>query len=198
MKYYYPFTYKQAIRCAIYSLIFIILIIGVRYSSDLNRVYYQFYALAFLICIFVCKYIFFQKRKKDAIYISVNAARCLKMFECLIVCMLLMVFVGILMVYKDRGVWIENRLLWQMVMLIVSSFASLFYSFIVIFGGKSYVSGSFGMNYDEIKEIVEINTYDIMGTGIKKCEIITKDNKTCTEKFTLDEYDFLCSILKSS
>ena len=198
MKYNYPFTYKQAIKCAVYCLFFLILIIGARYSSDLNRVYYQFYGFMFLICIFAYKYIVFQKGKKDAIYISVNATRCLKMFECLIVCMLVMVFVGLLMVNKDRRVWIENRLIWQMGMLLVSYFTSLFYSFIVIFEGKSYISGSFGMSYDEIKEIVEINAYDIMGTEIKKCEIITKDNKKCTEKFVLDEYDFLCSICKSS
>lgn len=31
------------------------------------------------------------------------------------------------------------------------------------------------MRYGEIREIVDVKTYDIMGTEIKKCEIVTKN-----------------------
>lgn len=50
------------------------------------------------------------------------------------------------------------------------------------------------MRYGEIREIVDVKTYDIMGTEIKKCEIVTKNGKKCKERFTIDEYNFLCSL----
>lgn len=50
------------------------------------------------------------------------------------------------------------------------------------------------MCYEEIREIVDVKTYDIMGTEIKKCEIITQKGKKCMEKFTIDEYNFLCNL----
>ena len=52
------------------------------------------------------------------------------------------------------------------------------------------------MCYGEIREIVDVKTYDIMGTEIKKCEVVTKNGKKCMEKFTIDEYNFLRSLCK--
>lgn len=124
MKYHYPFTYKQAVKCIIYGIIVSILFIMLWTSSNFNRVYIQFYGYIFLIGIFVYKYFFFQRKIKE----------------------------------------------------------------------KIYISGSFEMSYEEIKEIVDVKTYDIMGTEIKKCEILTKNGKKCMEKFIIDEYNFLCSL----
>lgn len=41
------------------------------------------------------------------------------------------------------------------------------------------------MCYGEIREIVDVKTYDIMGTEIKKCEIVTKNGKNCMENLRL-------------
>ena len=116
------------------------------------------------------------------------------MFEALILCITVMVCIGVLMVLENRRVWDEYMLMWQFAFLILVYFAALFCSFIVIFGKRSYVSGFFGISYDEIEEVIEVKTNDIMGTKITQCEIITKNGKRCMEKFVIDEYEFLCSL----
>ena len=194
MKYNYPFTYKQAIKCIIYCIILSILFIALWSSSNFSKVYLQFYGYIFLIGIFVHKYCFFQRKIKEKTYISVNATKCLKMFEHLVVSLAGIVLVGIIIIIKDRRLWDEYLLMWQFGLLFILYFISIFYPFIVVFGEKSYISGSFDICYEDIKEIVDVKTYDIMGTEIKKCQIVTKDGKKCMEKFTIDEYDFLCSL----
>lgn len=196
MKYNYPFTYKQATKCIIYCIIMSILFIALWTSSNFNRVYFQFYGYIFLIGIFVYKYLLFQRKIKEKIYISENATKCLEKFKHLIVCLAGIVFSGIIIIIKDRRVWDEYLLMWQFGLLVILYFIALFYPFIVVFGEKSYISGSFGICYVEIREIVDVKTYDIMGTEIKKCEIVTKNGKKCMEKFTIDEYNFLCSLCK--
>ena len=194
MKCYYPFTYKQAIKCAAYLLVFLLLCIGALLSPRSVRVYFQFIGYAFLIGVFVHKYFTFLKKKKEGIYISLYATKCLKMFEALILCITVMVCIGVLMVLENRRVWVEDMLMWQFAFLILVYFAALFCSFIVIFGEKTYVSGFFGISYDEIEEVIEVKTNDIMGTKITQCEIITKNGKRCMEKVVVDEYEFLCSL----
>ena len=174
MKYNYPFTYKQTIKCIIYCIIVSIPFIMLWTSSNFNRVYLQFYGYIFLIGIFVYKYFFFQRKIKEKIYISVNATKCLKMFEYLVVCLAGIVFIGVLIIVNDRRAWNEYLLMWQFGLLFILYFIAIFYPFIVVFGEKTYISGSFEMCYEEIKEIVDVKTYDIMGTEIKKCEILTK------------------------
>ena len=194
MKYNYPFTYRQAIKCIIYCIVFLILFTMQQTSSNFNRVYFQFYGYIFLIGIFVYKYFLFQRKVKEKIYISVNATKCLKMFGNLIVYLAGIVFIGILIIIKDRRAWDEYLLMWQFGLLFILYLIAIFYPFIVVFGKKSYISGSFGMCYGEIREIVDVKTYDIMGTEIKKCEIVTKNGKKCKERFMIDEYNFLCSL----
>lgn len=95
MKCYYPFTYKQAIKCAAYLLVFLLLCIGALLSPRSVRVYFQFIGYAFLIGVFVHKYFTFLKKKKEGIYISLYATKCLKMFEALILCITVMVCIGV-------------------------------------------------------------------------------------------------------
>ena len=48
---------------------------------------------------------------------------------------------------------------------------------------------------DEYDEYGNLTGSQIKKFGeIKKCEIVTKNGKKCMEKFTIDEYDFLCSL----
>lgn len=136
----------------------------------------------------------FQRKIKEKKYISVNATKCLRIFEHLIVCLTGIVFIGILIVIKNRRAWDEYLLMWQFGLILLLYFIAIFYPFIVIFGDKSYISGSYEMCYEEIRKIVDVKTYDIMGIEIKKCEIITRKGKKCMENFTIDEYNFLCSL----
>lgn len=193
MKYVYPFTYKQLIKCMIYFILTSsIFILQLNAPKD-NRVYFQFYGYMLLICIFTFRYFIFKRRIKDKTYISLNAVRCLNMFEkCLIVFGGIIV-IGSVLVLKYRNIWDEYLLFWQYAVLFIIGCIGIYYPFIVIFGEKSYISGSFGMKYDEIKEITEIKKYNIMGTELIKCRIETKNGKNCTEKFTIEEFDFLRS-----
>jgi len=163
-------------------------------SPDYNRVYIQFYAYIVLIGIFVYKYFFFQRKLKEKIYISLNSIKCLKVFEQLIMILAGMVAIGFFTSIIDRRAWDEYLLIWQFGLLFIFYFMALFYPFIVIFGKKSYISGSFEMSYEEIIKIVNVKTYVIMGNEIIKCEILTRDDKRCMEKFTVDEYNFLYSL----
>jgi len=105
-----------------------------------------------------------------------------------------MVAIGFFTSIIDRRAWDEYLLIWQFGLLFIFYFMALFYPFIVIFGKKSYISGSFEMSYEEIIKIVNVKTYVIMGNEIIKCEILTRDDKRCMEKFTVDEYNFLYSL----
>ncbi len=194
MKYYYPFTNKQALKTIIYCIILLIPFIALWNFPNCDRVFIQFYGYAFLIIVFLCRYFIFQKKIKEKIYISINAKKCLRMFEYSVVGLFGIVCIGFLICIKDRRAWDEYLLLWQFGLLFIFYFIAIFYPFIVVFGEKSYVSGSFEMCYEDIKEIVDVKTYDIMGTEIKKCKIVTKKGKECMEKFTIDEYNFLCSL----
>ena len=194
MKYKYPFTRKQAMKCVIYCFITLVLFLWLLISPDYNRVYIQFYAYIVLIGIFVYKYFFFQRKLKEKIYISLNSIKCLKVFEQLIMILAGMVAIGFFTSIIDRRAWDEYLLIWQFGLLFIFYFMALFYPFIVIFGKKSYISGSFEMSYEEIIKIVNVKTYVIMGNEIIKCEILTRDDKRCMEKFTVDEYNFLYSL----
>ena len=194
MKYKYPFTRKQAMKCVIYCFIILLLFLCLIISSNNNRVYVQFYAYMILIGFFAHKCIFFQKKLKEKIYISLNAIKCLKVFELLIMILAGMVAVGFFISIVDRRAWDEYLLLWQFGLLFIFYFIALFYPCIVVFGKKSYISGSFEMSYEEIIKIVNIKAYDIMGNEMIKCEILTRDGKKCMEKFTVDEYNFLYSL----
>lgn len=193
MKYKYPLTYVQKIKCIIYTIVITFLLIGVSISSECNRKYFQFYGYLFLILIFVIRYFVLKRKIEEGIYISVNAAKCFKMFKFLIECLALVVFIGIIIV-KDREMWEEWLLVWQFCLILTVYFIAVFYPFVVVFTEKSYISGSFEIYYREIRELKYIKTHDIMGMEIIKCEIITTNGEKCMEKFTSDEYAFLQNI----
>lgn len=194
MKYHYAFTRKQAVKSILYGMIATVLIVGLLAASNDNRVYVQFTGYGGLIGIFAYKYFFFQKKLKEKIYISLNATKCLKMFEQLILGLAGIVVFGFFICIIDRRAWNEYLIMWQFVLLFIIYLIALFYPFVVVFGKNSYVSGSFEMSYAEIEKIDDIKTYDIMGTEMIKCEIVTRDGKNCKETFTEDEYQFLHSL----
>lgn len=198
MKYNYPICLKQVLKSVIYAII-LLLIFAIQLKVQRPiRVYFQFLGYLFMLCLFLYKYNLFKNKMKDKKYVSLNSVRCQKMFGMLIICFIAINIFGVLNILIDRRTWDEYLLLWQYALLLVVGGIAVFYPFIVIFGETSYISGSFGLCYEEIKEINEIKKYDIMGTEIIKCEIITKNEKKCMEKFLVEEYIYLCNAIQNN